>query len=391
MMFLNQNPAFQSLFNPVTFQTPVYPTLLESNPVSTYELPLEKPQQHRFLLQNSHLTGYMNQPIPHLSPSQPEIRLPASNGGFPQNSSTMSSLSLSYPTASRPPQMQPSYSQPSQVQPHSQPQSQLPSQSQSQSQSQFQQQPAGIQSASSTPAYFSPSYSLHERPNTPGSANISDISTHIYFDGPSSHQAKMANQSHQLSSYSASSGLRSASMGRRNSPRAFSTRSSSSTRSRSRSRRASGARRRGSHASSRDLISEKPDRVYKSVNNQKQISPSCYMPADQMADIGGFTEEDIYILKSLLPLAESHKWKFLSSKLSRLQSRKFNAEFCARKFHEMYHLPFNQSNSLLKAVHSLKDKGHNEQGNTLVGVNYEGLIGSSLPYIICRDGWNYVD
>ncbi len=237
---------------------------------------------------------------------------------------------------------------------------------------------------------------MHDK--APSSANTPDISPRVYFDGTSSHQSKMANQAHQLTSYSSPSGFRSASMGRRNSlsrrnSLGIRARSSSSS-SRPRSRRASGARRRGSSRASpgRDFLAERPDRVYKSVNNQNRISPSCYLPADRNADISGFNEQDVYILKSLLPLAESHKWKYLSSKLSRLQSRKFNAEFCARKFHQMYRLPFNESNSLLKVAYSLKDKTHKDlAASGMSGINYEGLIGSSLSYILCRDGWNYVD
>lgn len=130
-------------------------------------------------------------------------------------------------------------------------------------------------------------------------------------------------------------------------------------------------------------------RRYRSVNHQNEISATVYLPADPVTDITCFTEEDVFVLKSLLPLAEAHKWKYLSSKLSRLQAKKFTAEFCCRKFHQMYYLPFNAANCLLGVVYLLQ--GKRKKNFALHGDNYEGLLGSSLPYILCRDGWNYVD
>lgn len=123
------------------------------------------------------------------------------------------------------------------------------------------------------------------------------------------------------------------------------------------------------------------------IQDQKTIPLDQYAPSDPTHDILQFTEEDIIILKNILSLAEIHKWKYISNKLSKIRSKKLNAEYCIRKFHLMYGLPFNPKNSLLNSNYFLKvDNGQNSEGE-----NFEGMLGSSIPYIVSKNGWNLID
>ncbi|GME89432.1 unnamed protein product [Ambrosiozyma monospora] len=128
-------------------------------------------------------------------------------------------------------------------------------------------------------------------------------------------------------------------------------------------------------------------KIYRSVNNQALISQQDYVPSDPAVDISEFTEEDIIVLKNLLPLAEIHKWKFISNRLSKSRSKKLNSDYTIKKFHEMYNLPFNPQNSLLNSNYFLQMNKDTDKKQE----NFEGLLGSSIPYILCKDGWNYVD
>lgn len=123
------------------------------------------------------------------------------------------------------------------------------------------------------------------------------------------------------------------------------------------------------------------------TNRQLEISPDVYVPADPSLDISSFTEEDIIILKNLLSSAEIHKWKYISNRLSKTRSKKLNAEYCINKFHTMYGLPFSPKNSLLHSNYFLKiDKERKPEEE-----NFEGILGSSIPYIVSKDGWNLID
>ncbi|KAH3668318.1 hypothetical protein OGAPHI_002072 [Ogataea philodendri] len=117
---------------------------------------------------------------------------------------------------------------------------------------------------------------------------------------------------------------------------------------------------------------------------QAQISPIDYIPADPEVDLSIFTEEDALVLRSLLPLAEIHKWKYVATRLSKQRSKKFNSEFCIKKFHEMFDLPFDPNHSLFNSRYFLRP----HEASNLSGLNFEGLVGSSLPYIVCKNGWS---
>ncbi|OWB69285.1 hypothetical protein B5S33_g1687 [[Candida] boidinii] len=121
-----------------------------------------------------------------------------------------------------------------------------------------------------------------------------------------------------------------------------------------------------------------------------------YVPSNPSYDISDFTEEDILLILDVLPLAEIHKWKYISNKLSKTRSKKLNSEYCIKKFHEMYDLPFDPNNSLLNQ-YFFTHQGHHQMPfgykNNKVGrhgKNLEGLIGSSIPYIVCKDGWKNI-
>lgn len=123
------------------------------------------------------------------------------------------------------------------------------------------------------------------------------------------------------------------------------------------------------------------------TNEQSQIPPDVYVPSDPSLDISSFTEEDIIILKNLLASAEIHKWKYISNRMSKTRSKKLNAEYCINKFHTMYGLPFSPKNSLLHSNYFLKiDKERKPEEE-----NFEGILGSSIPYIVSKDGWNLID
>lgn len=116
---------------------------------------------------------------------------------------------------------------------------------------------------------------------------------------------------------------------------------------------------------------------------------STYVPTDPSLDISQFTEEDIIILKNMLPSAEIYKWKYTSHKLSKTRSKKLNSEFCISKFHTMFGLPFNPKRSLLHSIYFLK--ADSKDMNNQKEENFEGTLGSSLPYIVFQDGWNSID
>lgn len=120
---------------------------------------------------------------------------------------------------------------------------------------------------------------------------------------------------------------------------------------------------------------------------QRQLPNNHYISANKNVDISQFTDEDVIILKNMLPLAEIHKWKYISNKLSKARSRKFNAEYCINKFHEMYGIPFNPKNSLLQSNYFMKLDNSQQQRE----INIEGMLGSSIPYVVCKDGWNAID
>lgn len=135
-----------------------------------------------------------------------------------------------------------------------------------------------------------------------------------------------------------------------------------------------------------------PKRKYRyRKNSQRELSPASYVPADPNADTAQFSKEDIIILMNILPNAEIHKWKYISNRLSKTKSKKLNTEYCINKFHQMYALPFNQRNSPLDANYSLRlsPNGHLSQKDR--GDNFEGVLGSSLGYVLSRDGWNLID
>lgn len=133
---------------------------------------------------------------------------------------------------------------------------------------------------------------------------------------------------------------------------------------------------------------EPPRRRYKyKSQSQKRISATKYVPADPSANVAQFSREDLIIIKNILPMAEIHKWNYLSNKLSKLKSKKLNSEFCIDKFHQMYNLPFNKNNSPLDSNYTLRANSE----DPAVGKNYEGLVGSSLGYILSSDGWNLID
>lgn len=135
-----------------------------------------------------------------------------------------------------------------------------------------------------------------------------------------------------------------------------------------------------------------PKRKYKyRKGSQNEISPSVYIPSDPQANTSQFSREDIIILKNILPNAEIHKWKYISNRLSKTKSKKLNTEYCITKFHQMYGLPFNQKNSPLDCNYGLKLKSEDSQNDQEQGNNFEGILGSSLGYILSRDGWNLID
>ncbi|GME89497.1 hypothetical protein B5S28_g3501 [[Candida] boidinii] len=121
-----------------------------------------------------------------------------------------------------------------------------------------------------------------------------------------------------------------------------------------------------------------------------------YVPSNPSYDISEFTEEDILLILDVLPLAEIHKWKYISNKLSKTRSKKLNSEYCIKKFHEMYDLPFDPNDSLLNQncftqhSHHQMPFGYKNNKFGKPGKNSEGLIGSSIPYIVCKDGWKNI-
>lgn len=139
-----------------------------------------------------------------------------------------------------------------------------------------------------------------------------------------------------------------------------------------------------------------PKRKYQyRKNSQKEILDNgyLYLPADSNANINQFSKEDIIILKNILPNAEIHKWKYISNRLSKTKSKKLNTEYCINKFHQMYDLPFNKNNNPLDSKYGLKINSKNDFNIDIKnnGDNFEGMMGSSLGYILSRDGWNLID
>lgn len=174
--------------------------------------------------------------------------------------------------------------------------------------------------------------------------------------------------------------------------------------------------RNNSNSSNKRLSSTTNNINNNKLNRQPELSPDYYKPADPSTDLSNFTEEDVIVLKNLLSLAEIHKWKYISNKLSKIRSKKLNTEYCINKFHLMYNLPFNPKNNSLNSNYFLKmnDNHHNHNHNhnhnhthldhniSLDNNNtnteteekeetFEGMLGSSLPYIVSKDGWNLID
>jgi hypothetical protein len=135
------------------------------------------------------------------------------------------------------------------------------------------------------------------------------------------------------------------------------------------------------------IKSSKTNLKSKKSSSSENISLNVYEPADPNVDLSQFTEEDIIILKNILSLAEIHKWKHISNRISKSRSRKLSSEYCINKFHSMYGLPFNAKNSLLHSNYFLKLNKDQHQKDE----NFEGMLGSSIPYIVSKDGWNLID
>lgn len=124
-----------------------------------------------------------------------------------------------------------------------------------------------------------------------------------------------------------------------------------------------------------------------SIDNQKKLSPSIHKSDASLDIMTDFTKEDIIIIKNLLCYAEIHKWKYISNKVSKFRSKKLNAEYCINKFHSMYGLPFNPKNSPLHATYCLKQYKEKE----IQEENIEGMLGSSIPYILSNNGCSSFD
>ncbi|ODV93142.1 hypothetical protein PACTADRAFT_51772, partial [Pachysolen tannophilus NRRL Y-2460] len=104
-----------------------------------------------------------------------------------------------------------------------------------------------------------------------------------------------------------------------------------------------------------------------------------------------FTEEDILVMKKLLPLAELHKFKYISNKVSKARSKKISLEFTREKFHQFFDLPLDPK---IAEHHNLdvsggKNGSYDEKNKNKNNVNYskshkniEGLLGSSIPYLV---------
>lgn len=118
---------------------------------------------------------------------------------------------------------------------------------------------------------------------------------------------------------------------------------------------------------------------YARINNQQCFDPFRYVPADNV-DLSKFTASDLDTVCLLLSQAEVHKWKYISNRLSKLRSKKLSPEYAMSKFHQMYNLPFGSSDFLLASRYR----------GQLPNVS-EGLLGSSLAYVVCKEGWRYSD
>lgn len=91
-----------------------------------------------------------------------------------------------------------------------------------------------------------------------------------------------------------------------------------------------------------------------------------------------FTDEDLNILKELLPMAETHKWKYIANKVSKSRGKKMNSEFCSARFHEFFNLPQNKSIEETKIQYIKNSNSFYDSGSE---TTVEGIIGSSLPYL----------
>lgn len=142
-------------------------------------------------------------------------------------------------------------------------------------------------------------------------------------------------------------------------------------------------------AASRQKVVKRSNSIIDSRHVDSKPLSNTYVPSDPSLDISFFTEEDVIILKNLLPTAEIQKWKYASQRLSKIRSKKLNAEFCISKFHAMFGLPFNPKKSLLQSIYSMKADSKNTSNST--EENFEGILGSSIPYVVAKDGWNSID
>ncbi|ODV95711.1 hypothetical protein PACTADRAFT_50393 [Pachysolen tannophilus NRRL Y-2460] len=93
------------------------------------------------------------------------------------------------------------------------------------------------------------------------------------------------------------------------------------------------------------------------------------------------SEEDLLILKKLLASAEMHKWRYISNKISKMRGKKMSTEFCRHKFHEFFGLPYKHDDH--NQVQYLKNAS--TAFESAVKGSSEGLIGSSIPYLVNND------
>lgn len=110
----------------------------------------------------------------------------------------------------------------------------------------------------------------------------------------------------------------------------------------------------------------KSDPYIPGSSSDPNLSPNApqYHELMQTSNLNFLTEKDIKIIKSLLPMAETHKWKYLSHRLSKKRSKKISSEFTKVKTHDFFGLPYTSHT------------------NNEIKYNIEGLVGSSVPYLV---------
>lgn len=121
---------------------------------------------------------------------------------------------------------------------------------------------------------------------------------------------------------------------------------------------------------------------YHSTGPPFLINPIVIPSADPHQPPKQFTEMDLQALKEILPAAETHKWKYISNKVSKAKAKKMNSEFCNVRFHDFfqlpYHLPEEESN-----IQYLNNSSSFYDANS--ETNIEGIVGTSLPYLVHKD------